>query len=155
MNPFSISAPISRSLTATAEQYVAKIQKRIKDELGLVATAGIGPNMFLAKICLDNEGKKRPPYCRPLEYGRMCQPNFGVSVPSPRFGAFPMALSGGSDSWASAVLSELGSRQKRRPGKGIWHLGEPTPGFGQRDRPDRYPRKVRSQRDPSFDRPSN
>jgi len=47
----------------TAEQYVAKIQKRIKDELGLVATAGIGPNMFLAKICLDNEGKKRPPYC--------------------------------------------------------------------------------------------
>jgi DNA polymerase V len=47
----------------TAEQYVAKIQQRIKDELGLVATAGIGPNMFLAKICLDNEGKKKPPYC--------------------------------------------------------------------------------------------
>jgi len=46
----------------TAEEYVARIQKRIKDELGLIATAGIGPNMFLAKISLDNEGKKCPPY---------------------------------------------------------------------------------------------
>ncbi|MBP5092081.1 MAG: hypothetical protein J6328_05960 [Bacilli bacterium] len=46
----------------TPEQFVASIQKRIKDELGLIATAGIGPNMFLAKVCLDNEGKKRPPY---------------------------------------------------------------------------------------------
>ena len=27
-----------------------------------MATAGIGPNMFLAKICLDNEAKKKPPY---------------------------------------------------------------------------------------------
>ena len=46
----------------TPEQFVATIQKRIKDELGLIATAGIGPNMFLAKVCLDNEGKKKPPY---------------------------------------------------------------------------------------------
>ena len=46
----------------TAEELVARIQKRIKEELGLLATAGLGPNMFLAKICLDNEGKKRPPY---------------------------------------------------------------------------------------------
>ncbi len=44
------------------EELVSKIQRRIKEELGLVATAGIGPNMFLAKVCLDNEGKKRPPY---------------------------------------------------------------------------------------------
>lgn len=41
---------------------VSMIQNRIKEELGLTATAGIGPNMFLAKTCLDNEGKKRPPY---------------------------------------------------------------------------------------------
>ena len=38
------------------------IQERIKNELGLVATCGIGPNMFLAKTCLDNEGKKKPPF---------------------------------------------------------------------------------------------
>ena len=47
----------------TPEQLVGKIQRRIKKELGLTATAGIGYNMFMAKICLDNEGKKRPPYC--------------------------------------------------------------------------------------------
>ncbi|MCR5348752.1 MAG: hypothetical protein K6E59_04015 [Bacilli bacterium] len=42
--------------------FVAKIQKEIMDRYGLVATAGLGPNMFLAKACLDNEGKKKPPY---------------------------------------------------------------------------------------------
>jgi DNA polymerase V len=46
----------------TPEEFVAEIQKRIKKELGLTATAGIGPNMFLAKVCLDNEGKKKAPY---------------------------------------------------------------------------------------------
>ncbi len=46
----------------TAEELVAKIQKRIKENLGLVATAGLGPNMFLAKVCLDREGKKKEPY---------------------------------------------------------------------------------------------
>lgn len=48
--------------SCTPEALVERIQARIKDELGLVATAGIGPNMFLAKTCLDNEGKKRPPF---------------------------------------------------------------------------------------------
>lgn len=47
----------------SAEELVAKIQTRIKEELGLVATAGLGPNMFLAKACLDREGKKKEPYC--------------------------------------------------------------------------------------------
>ena len=46
----------------TPEELVAKIQKRIKGDLGLVATAGLGPNMFLAKVCLDREGKKKEPY---------------------------------------------------------------------------------------------
>lgn len=44
------------------EKIVRQIQKRIKDELGLLATAAIGPNMFLAKTALDLEGKKKPPY---------------------------------------------------------------------------------------------
>lgn len=46
----------------SAEDLVSKIQKKITEELGLVATAGLGPNMFLAKVCLDQEGKKKEPY---------------------------------------------------------------------------------------------
>lgn len=46
----------------TPEGLCKMIQERIKNELGLVATCGIGPNMFLAKTCLDNEGKKKPPF---------------------------------------------------------------------------------------------
>lgn len=46
----------------TPEALVAQIQHTIKERLGLVATAGIGPNMFLAKIALDIEGKKHPPF---------------------------------------------------------------------------------------------
>lgn len=52
----------------TPEALVARIQKRIKNKLGLVATAGIGPNMFLAKIALDNEGKKHEPYIAHWDY---------------------------------------------------------------------------------------
>ena len=47
---------------ATPEEIVAQIQKEIKKRLGLIATAGIGPNVFLAKVALDNEGKKKPPF---------------------------------------------------------------------------------------------
>ena len=54
--------PYLKMNKCTPEQLVAKIQKAIKTELGLTATSGIGPNMFLAKTCLDNEGKKKPPY---------------------------------------------------------------------------------------------
>ena len=46
----------------SAEELVSSIQKDIKKKLGLVATAGIGPNMFLAKIALDHEGKKKEPF---------------------------------------------------------------------------------------------
>lgn len=35
-----------------------KIKKRIFIELGLDVTVGIGPNLFLAKVALDNEAKK-------------------------------------------------------------------------------------------------
>jgi DNA polymerase V len=47
---------------ATPEELVRRIQRSIKEELGLVATAGLGPNMFLAKMALDREGKKKPPF---------------------------------------------------------------------------------------------
>lgn len=50
------------SLYGSPEGLVKKIQKEIKDKLSLIATAGIAPNPFLAKVALDLEGKKRPPY---------------------------------------------------------------------------------------------
>ncbi len=54
--------PYLKLYGCTAEELVARIQKDILERFGLLATAGMGPNMFLAKTCLDNEGKKRPPY---------------------------------------------------------------------------------------------
>lgn len=54
--------PYLKMYKCTAEQLVERIQKQIKTELGLTATSGISYNMFMAKICLDNEGKKKPPY---------------------------------------------------------------------------------------------
>ena len=46
----------------TADELVERIKKDIHEELGLVATAGIGDSMFMAKCALDQEGKKCPPY---------------------------------------------------------------------------------------------
>jgi DNA polymerase V len=51
------------------ETIVSRIQADIKEKLGLVATAGIGPNIFLAKIALDQEGKKTEPYLAHWDYG--------------------------------------------------------------------------------------
>lgn len=45
-----------------AQEIVKDIQAEIMKRFGLTATAGIGPNPFLAKIALDVEGKKKPPY---------------------------------------------------------------------------------------------
>lgn len=44
------------------ERMIQLIHQEIFNRLGLIATAGIGPNMFLAKIALDNEGKKKKPF---------------------------------------------------------------------------------------------
>lgn len=49
-------------LYGSPERMIRLIQEDIKKNLGLCATAAIGPNMFLAKIALDNEGKKKEPY---------------------------------------------------------------------------------------------
>ena len=59
---FLYLTPYLKMYDCSEEELCRRIIKRIKDELGLVATCGLGPNMFLAKICLDNEGKKKPPY---------------------------------------------------------------------------------------------
>jgi len=54
--------PYLKMYDCTAYQLVRKIQKAIYDKTKLVATAGIGPNMFMAKAALDLDGKKKPPY---------------------------------------------------------------------------------------------
>ena len=61
--------PYLKLYGCSAEELVKKIQKTIKDRLGLLATAGMGPNMFLAKAALDNEGKKKAPYIAHWDYG--------------------------------------------------------------------------------------
>lgn len=43
----------SQSLFGRAEEIAKKIKKQIKDKLGLTASVGIAPNMFLAKIASD------------------------------------------------------------------------------------------------------
>ncbi|MBQ2069852.1 MAG: hypothetical protein II467_02870 [Bacilli bacterium] len=55
-------SPYLKLYGCSADALAERIQKDIKDQFNLTATVGMGPNMFLAKTCLDNEGKKRPPY---------------------------------------------------------------------------------------------
>ena len=54
--------PYLKMYNCTPRQLVMKIQKAILDKTHLVATAGIGENMLMAKLALDLDGKKRPPY---------------------------------------------------------------------------------------------
>ncbi|MCQ2915156.1 MAG: damage repair protein, partial [Alphaproteobacteria bacterium] len=54
--------PYLKMYDCTAYQLVRRIQKTIYDKTNLVTTAGIGPNMFVAKAALDLDGKKKPPY---------------------------------------------------------------------------------------------
>ena len=59
---FLYLTPYLQLYGCTPIELVRRIQKRIKDELGLTASAGLGPNMFVAKACLDNQAKKKPPF---------------------------------------------------------------------------------------------
>ncbi len=45
----------------TPEEIISDILKKIKDETGLTATAGISYNPFLAKVCNDIDGKHNAP----------------------------------------------------------------------------------------------
>lgn len=83
------------------EGIVKRIQKRIHDELGLVATAGLGPNMFLAKLALDNEGKKRPPYIAHWDYS---------DVPSKLWKISPITKIWGISTGISSHLARIGIR---------------------------------------------
>lgn len=54
--------PYLKMYNSTPKELVNKILKTIKSRTNLVATAGIGENMLMAKLALDLDGKKRPPY---------------------------------------------------------------------------------------------
>lgn len=54
--------PYLKTYDCTAYQLVRKIQDAISKKTGLVTTAGLSYNMLMAKVALDNDAKKRPPY---------------------------------------------------------------------------------------------
>lgn len=58
----------SLNLFGPAETIALKILHTVKDELGLIVTAGIGDNPLLAKLALDNEAKKRSPWIAKWTY---------------------------------------------------------------------------------------
>lgn len=58
----------SHTLFGPAEAIAEAIIKMVKDELGLIVTIGIGDNPLLAKLALDNEAKKRPPWIAKWTY---------------------------------------------------------------------------------------
>ncbi len=49
--------PYLKLYKCTPHELALKILKRIQDQTGLIATCGIGPNMFLAKVADDIEAK--------------------------------------------------------------------------------------------------
>lgn len=91
--------PYMRMYGVSAEEIISRIQKRIKKELGLTATAGIGPNMFLAKAALDNEGKKKPPYIARWDY---------KDVPTKLWKIIPITKIWGISNGISSHLSKIG-----------------------------------------------
>ncbi len=54
--------PYLKMYESTPRQLVRKIQQAIFKKTKLIATAGIGENMLMAKLALDLDGKKKPPY---------------------------------------------------------------------------------------------
>ncbi len=53
-------APYLNLYQCTPRELARRILQTVKDKTGLVCTAGIGPNIFLAKIALDREAKSAP-----------------------------------------------------------------------------------------------
>lgn len=54
--------PYLKMYDCTPKELVMKIQKAITDKTQLVTTAGVSYNMLLAKVALDNDAKKKPPF---------------------------------------------------------------------------------------------
>lgn len=54
--------PYLKMYDCTPKELVMKIQKTITEKTKLVTTAGVSYNMLMAKVALDNDAKKKPPY---------------------------------------------------------------------------------------------
>ena len=54
--------PYLKMYDCTPKELVMKIQKAITDKTKLVTTAGVSYNMLMAKIALDTDAKKKPPF---------------------------------------------------------------------------------------------
>lgn len=54
--------PYLKLYKSTARELAKKILETVQDKTGLIATCGIGPNMFLAKVADDIEAKTAPDY---------------------------------------------------------------------------------------------
>lgn len=54
--------PYLKTYDCTPYELVRKIQNAISDKTGLITTAGLSYNMLMAKVALDNDAKKHPPY---------------------------------------------------------------------------------------------
>ncbi|AMB96059.1 Y-family DNA polymerase [Aerococcus urinae] len=52
----------SHKLFGSNEAIARQIQADVYQAFGITATVGIGDNLLLAKLCLDNSAKKTPPY---------------------------------------------------------------------------------------------
>ena len=58
---FIDATPYLKPLRADAEAFAALLMRTVLRETGITATAGIGTNLYLAKIAMDIEAKKAPP----------------------------------------------------------------------------------------------
>lgn len=54
--------PYLKMYECTPRELTIKLQKAISKQTGLVTTAGVSYNMLMAKLALDLDGKKKPPY---------------------------------------------------------------------------------------------
>lgn len=82
-----------------AGAYAKKIMKRIKDELGLYVTIGIGENIFMAKAAMDIEAKKSPTFIARWTYD---------SIPSKLWPVSPLSKMWGIGRRMEKKLNDLG-----------------------------------------------
>lgn len=54
--------PYLKLYKSTPRELCRKILNKIKEKTGLIATCGIGPNMFMAKVCDDIDAKNSPDF---------------------------------------------------------------------------------------------
>jgi len=85
-------------LWGSAESIAEMILTELNDTFGLTAAVGIGPNMLMAKLCLDLEAKNMALLAGHMQIFRQ---NYGQSVLYHRCGALENDLKNGLTEWES------------------------------------------------------